>query len=328
VTIAMQGPAIAAEGLEKTYGKSVHALRGVGLRVEQGTVFGLLGPNGAGKSTTVKVLTTLTRPESGTARVAGVDLLRQPQRVRRLIGCVAQRDAVDLEATARENLMLQGQLYDMPGTVLRRRVQELLERFQLVEAADRVARTLSGGMLRKVAVALGLVHRPQVLFLDEPTAGLDPQARAEMWLDIRGLVERDGVSVLLTTHHLDEADHLADRVAIIDRGRVVAEGPPEELKKALRGDAIHVELDAEATAAAALRALERLNGRLHDVTGGARTLHARVDDGASAVPSVLAALENAGVRVAAVTMSRPSLDDVYLQHTGRTFRAAEQGESR
>jgi ABC-2 type transport system ATP-binding protein len=327
MTTASTPSAIEAEGLEKTYGKTVRALRGVSFSVERGTVFGLLGPNGAGKSTTVKILTTLSTPDAGSARVAGIDVLRHPGGVRRVIGCVAQKNAVDLEATGRENLTLQGQLYQMAGADLRRRVDELLERFHLSQAADRPARTLSGGMLRKLSVALGLVHHPAVLFLDEPTTGLDPEARAAMWADIQKLARDDGVSVLLTTHYLDEADRLADRIAIIDEGRVVAQGTSNQLKSELRGDAIHIEVDRDSAADSTQRALGHLNGRLRDVRIDGRTLHARVEDGASAVPGVLAALEAAGVCVAAVTVSRPSLDDVYLQHTGRTFRAAHEGDS-
>ncbi|MGH7608844.1 MAG: ATP-binding cassette domain-containing protein [Candidatus Dormibacteria bacterium] len=319
--------AIEAEGLDKTYGKSVHALRGVGFAVAEGTVFGLLGPNGAGKSTAVKILTTLSRPDAGWARVGGLDVLRQPKAVRRLIGCVAQKNGVDLEATGRENLTLQGQLYGMGRSELHSRVGELLGRFQLEEAADRVARTYSGGMLSKLGVALGLVHRPRVLFLDEPTTGLDPQARAEMWEEIRRLARRDGVSVLLTTHYLDEADRLADRLAIIDRGRVVAEGAPEQLKSELLGDAIHVDLDPDSSPELARSTLHGLDHQLRDLSQEGQSLHARVDHGASAVPTVLAQLEAAGVRVSAVTVSRPSLDDVYLRHTGRSFQAAHQGDN-
>jgi ABC-2 type transport system ATP-binding protein len=319
-------PAIEVDGLDKRYGKDVHALRGVTFRVEPGTIFALLGPNGAGKSTTVRILTTVSRPDSGRARVAGIDVLGDPGGVRRVIGSVAQRDAVDLEATGRENIVLQAQLHGMTDPARRRRVAHLLDRFGLTDAADRVARTYSGGMRRKLSVAMGLVHRPQVLFLDEPTTGLDPESRAAMWSEIRRLTEDDGVSVLLTTHYLDEADHLADRVAIIDGGRVITEGSPEALKSQLRGDGIHIELESDATAGNALRALAPLNGRLSQMSQRGRLLHARVDDGATAAPAVLAALETAGIRVAAVTVSRPSLDDVYLSHTGRTFGAAGNGD--
>jgi ABC-2 type transport system ATP-binding protein len=320
--------AIEAENLQKHYAKDVRALQDLSFRVERGTIFALVGPNGAGKSTAVKILATMTRPDGGRARVAGIDVVANPQGVRRIIGCVAQKDAVDLEATGRENITLQGQLYGMAGADVHRRASELLDRFTLTEAADRLTRTYSGGMRRKLGVAMGLMHRPDVLFLDEPTTGLDPEARSSLWAEIHRLAAHDGVSVLLTTHYLDEADHLAQRVAIIDQGRVVTEGTPDQLKSQLHGDAINIQLDADAPPDDALRALRTQNGRLRDVTSEGRAIHARVDDGARAVPSVLAALDAAGVSVAAVTVSRPSLDDVYLSHTGRSFNAAHAGDSR
>ncbi len=213
----MSAAAIEVQGLEKTYGKKVEALRGLSFEVASGSVFALLGPNGAGKSTTVKILTTMSRPDAGQARVAGFDVLANPQGVRRVIGCVAQKDAVDLDATGRENVVLQGQCYGMGGTELRQRVDGLLDQFNLTEAADRVSRTYSGGMRRKLGIAIGLVNRPSVLFLDEPTTELDPEARAGLWSEIRRLAG-GGVTVLLTTHYLDEADHLAGRVAIVELG--------------------------------------------------------------------------------------------------------------
>jgi ABC-2 type transport system ATP-binding protein len=306
--------AIAASDLVKTYPGGVEAVRGVSLAVPAGTVFGLLGPNGAGKSTTVKILTTLTRATSGTAVVAGHDVARDPDAVRRAIGCVFQKHAVDPEATGRENLLLQGHLYGLRGAALRSRTSGLLERFGLTEAAGGLVRTWSGGMQRKLDVAMGLMHRPAVLFLDEPTTGLDPEARAELWAEIGGLARDEGLTVLLTTHYLEEADRLADRLVIVDRGRVVAEGTAEQLKSELRGDALVVEL------ATAPGALPRLAG-VREVTVEGRTLRARVDDGARAVPAVLAELEAAGLVPASVTVARPSLDDVYLRHTGRSFSA-------
>ena len=215
--------AIEAKNLVKTY-REVRALDGLTFSVESGAIFGLLGPNGAGKSTTVKILTTLARPTSGSATVAGIDVLKDPDGVRRVIGCVAQKSGVDVEATGRENLSLQGYLYGLRGKELKQRVGELLERFRLADAADKVARTYSGGMQRKLEVAMGLVHRPQVLFLDEPTTGLDPEARAGLWEEITRLVSDDRITILLTTHYLEEADRLARRLAIVDRGRIVAEG--------------------------------------------------------------------------------------------------------
>jgi ABC-2 type transport system ATP-binding protein len=313
-------PAIEARELAKRYGE-VQALDGLSFSVPTGTVFSLLGPNGAGKSTSVKILTTLSRPDSGEARVSGIDVLSDPDRVRLAIGVVAQRSGIDPEASGRENLTLQGQLFGMRGRELRARVDELLARFDLTEAAGRMARTYSGGMQRKLDIATGLVHRPEVLFLDEPTTGLDPEARVDMWREIERLAG-EGLTVLLTTHYLEEADRLAARVAIVDRGRIVVEGAPEELKGELRGDAIHIELaEAEANGRAG-GALERLDG-IREVTLEGRMLRARADRGATAVPGALAALEAAGVPVASVTVSRPSLDDVYLRHTGRTYSEAD-----
>ena len=304
--------AIEAEGLVKDYGE-VRALDGLDLDVRAGTVFGLLGPNGAGKSTTVKILTTLSRATAGSARVAGFDVAREPLRVRRAIGVVGQKHGCDREATGRENLVLQGELYGMAHA--RARAHELLERFEL--PGDRQAKTYSGGMQRRLDVALGLVHRPQVLFLDEPTTGLDPEARALMWAEIERLASAEGMTILLTTHYLEEADRLASQLAIVDRGRIVARGTPDALKNELEGDAVQVELESEQTGAAQA-ALERVGG-LGEVLLEGRTLHARVANGAAAIPAVLAALEAHGVRAASVTLARPSLDDVYLRHAGRSY---------
>jgi ABC-2 type transport system ATP-binding protein len=314
--------AIEASALVKTYGKA-RALDGLSFSVRAGTIFALLGPNGAGKTTTIKILNTLTRPDSGTAQVAGIDVLREPERVRQAIGCVSQKHGFDAEDTGRENLTLQGRIYGLKGNELKVRVAGLLDRFGLTEAADRVVRTYSGGMQRKLDVAMGLVHRPRVLFLDEPTTGLDPHARTELWQEVTRLTNEEAISVLLTTHYLEEADRLAERVAIVDRGRIVAEGPPEKLKGELFGDAIHIEL-AQSDLGQARETLERLE-RVRDVIVEKQNVHARVDHGASVVPTMLAALESAGIKVVAVTVSRPSLDDVYLRHTGRRFVEADQG---
>ena len=257
-TATISRSTVEAEGLVKTYPGGIQALKGVSFSVRPGTVFALLGPNGAGKSTIVKILTTLSRPTAGRASIAGRDVVRDPQRVRRVIGLVSQKSAVDLEATAAENLTLQGQLYGMSGAELRRRVSSLLERLDLTDARKRIARTLSGGMQRKLDVAMGLIHQPQVLFLDEPTTGLDPETRADMWREIAKLSREDGLTVVLTTHYLEEADHLAQHVAIIDHGQVVVEGTPEGLKAELRGDAIQVEL-ADAFPESNVRAYSEVN---------------------------------------------------------------------
>ncbi len=322
--------AIATRDLKKTYPGGVTALDGLTFSVQRGAIFALLGPNGAGKSTTIKILTTLSQPDSGAANVAGFDVLREPRKVRQSIGCVAQRSGVDLDSTGRENLTLQGQLYGLRGEPLKVRVNELLDRFRLTKSADLVARTYSGGMQRKLDIATGLIHRPQVLFLDEPTTGLDPEARSDLWSEIERL-SSEGLTILLTTHYMDEADRLAERMAIVDRGRVVVEGSPEQLKAELRGDSVQIDFaDLESGASPdegnIQRVLERVNG-LREIAVDGICLHARAEHGATAVPLMITALESAGARVASVKVSRPSLDDVYLRYTGRTFEQAE-GEKR
>jgi ABC-2 type transport system ATP-binding protein len=308
--------AIVAEELRKRY-KTVQALDGLSFSVRNGEVFGLLGPNGAGKSTTVRVLTTLTRPDSGRALVAGEDVARHPNRVRSKIGYVAQDSGVDWEATGRENLLLQGRIHGMGGKQLHTRVDELLELVGLRESADRVARTYSGGMKRRLDVATGLVHRPSVLFLDEPTTGLDPEARAAMWVEVERLAEQEALTILLTTHYLEEADRLAERVAIVSEGRVVAEGTPDDLKRGLEGESITVELqEVDGRLVDAERIVAQIAG---NATVDGQQVRARVANGAQAIPTILGALDDAGVSVASVTTARPSLDDVYLHYTGRAF---------
>ena len=227
--------AIEAKALTKRYPPDVQALDGLDLEVEEGTIFALLGPNGAGKSTTVKILTTLTRPDSGEASVAGHDVLKKPDRVRRSIGVVGQKHGFDPEATGNENLVLQGAIYDLAGPELKSRVADLLERFNLTAAAQRPVKTYSGGMQRRLDIAMGLLHRPAALFLDEPTTGLDPEARVDMWEEIDRLASEEKMTILLTTHYLDEADELAAQVAIVDRGRIVANGTPERAEERSRG---------------------------------------------------------------------------------------------
>jgi ABC-2 type transport system ATP-binding protein len=316
--------AIVVEDLRKRY-KDVQALDGVSFAVRDGEVFGLLGPNGAGKSTTVRTLATLTQPDSGRALVAGEDVARNPNRVRRAIGYVAQDSGVDWEATGRENLLLQGRIHGMSGGSLRSRVEELLELVGLHEAADRVARGYSGGMKRRLDIAIGLVHRPRVLFLDEPTTGLDPEARAAMWVEVERLAAQESLTILLTTHYLEEADRLAERVAIVSRGKVVVEGKPAELKANLRGELVTVELsetvDGRIGDAAAL--VGELEGATES-SGDGQVVRVRVPNGAQAIPLILSRLEDRGFAVGAVTTSRPSLDDVYLHYTGRDFSAEDE----
>jgi ABC-2 type transport system ATP-binding protein len=318
------GASLLAEGLVKRYPGNVTALDGVSFAIEPGTIFGLLGPNGAGKSTTVRILTTLSRADGGRASVGGHDVAHSAPAVRKLIGVVGQRTAVDPEATGRENLELQGRLHGMRGGSLRDRASELLALFDLSAAAGRLVRTYSGGMQRKLDIAMGLIHRPRVLFLDEPTTGLDPEARADLWQQIHGLTRTDGLTILLTTHYLEEADRLADTLAIVDRGRIVARGTSDELKAQLRGDSVHVELSDGAHADRAVQVLGAVAGVREPAAEG-RQLRARADHATTVVPSVLAALEWAGVAVASVSLARPSLDDVYLAHTGRVYRESNGG---
>jgi ABC-2 type transport system ATP-binding protein len=316
---------IVADGLVKTYGtkdKAVRALAGISFTVSAGSVFGLLGPNGAGKSSTVKILSTLSRADDGTASVAGFDVSREPDDVRRAIGYVSQKPGFDPIATGRENLILQARLHGLSGRTARRRADELLEHFGLTEAANRLAGKWSGGMQRKLDVSLGLIHRPRVLFLDEPTTGLDPEARADMWTEISRLTAEQGLTVLLTTHYLEEADRLADRLVIIDRGAIVAAGTPEELKTGLDGDLVQVELADVTTAQTARARVSAVTG-VREVTVQAGTLRARVADGTATLPGVLSVLESGGIELLAVSVARPSLDDVYLRYAGRSFQRAD-----
>ncbi len=315
--------AIEARELVKTYPKDIRALDGLSVAVQEGTVFGLLGPNGAGKSTTVKILTTLAQADSGSASVAGLDVRSQAAAVRRVIGVVAQRSGADPTATGRENLLLSGRIQGLRGRELGRRAEELLARFGLDDAAGRMVKTYSGGMQRRLDVAMGLIHRPEVLFLDEPTAGLDPESRSAMWDEIARLSAGDGLTILLTTHYLEEADRLASQLAIVDRGQVVAAGRPDELKARMHGDTVHVELAVPAEPAQLDDVLRQVPA-VREVSVTGTQLSARADDGATAVPALLSALERAEIAVHGITAARPTLDDVYLRYAGRRFAEAEQ----
>jgi ABC-2 type transport system ATP-binding protein len=315
--------AIAVDGLRKRYGE-VQALDGVSFAVREGEIFGLLGPNGAGKSTTVRVLVTLTHPDDGTASVGGHDVVREAGAVRRAIGYVPQESGIDRRATGRENLVLQGRVNGMHGRALRERVDELLGVVGIADDADRIVQGYSGGMRRRLDVALGLVHRPRVLFLDEPTTGLDPEARVAMWEEVGRLAKQESLTILLTTHYLEEADELADRLAIVSQGKVIVEGTPGELKSRLSGDAVHVEL-ADGQVEDARQVLERVHAPVETTLADGRTLVSRVSDGGHALPGILSALAGAGIPVAAVSVHRPSLDDVYLHYTGREFATEDRG---
>ncbi len=308
--------AIVIENLSKTYANGVKAVDGVTLKIKQGEIFGLLGPNGAGKSTTVRMLTTLTAPSGGGAQVAGCDIARDPSGVRARIGYVAQASGVDKWATGRENLALQARLMRVPSAEVESRVTRLLQWVRLEEAAQRIVKTYSGGMKRRLDLAMGLVNDPGVLFLDEPTTGLDPETRAALWSDLIRLRKERNLTVLITTHYLDEADRLCDRLAIIDKGKVVVEGTPAELKALIRGDTVSLEVGEEAPRAVDL--LRSVAGVLQTLQDGA-TVIARVEQGATALPVLITALEKSGVAVRSATLGRPSLDDVYMHHTGHRF---------
>jgi ABC-2 type transport system ATP-binding protein len=315
-------PVVQAYDLHKSYKGDVPALDGLSFSVLAGSVYALLGPNGAGKTTTMRILTTLSRPDQGQASVAGIDVLSQPARVRSVIGAVSQHTGAVSLLTGAENLELQGQLYGMRGRELRRRAGELLEAFGLAEAGRRPARTYSGGMRRRLDIAMVLMHRPAVLFLDEPTTGLDPDGRAGLWAVLAGLAAA-GTTILVTTHYLEEADQYADQVAIVDRGRIVAEGAPADLKARLHGDSVLLEVDQADRAELAEKVLAQIP-QVTGVSADGAALRARVADGSRALPAVLAGLEAGGVPVRSVTIARPSLDDVYSHHAGRSFGQAER----
>ncbi|MGI8682100.1 MAG: ATP-binding cassette domain-containing protein [Mycobacteriales bacterium] len=314
--------AILAEGLHKRYGEVV-ALDGVDLAVPEGTVLGLLGPNGAGKTTAVRVLTTLTKPDAGRAEVAGLDVVRDPARVRTLIGLAGQYAAVDENLTGRENLVLVGRLNHMARADARSRATLLLARFELIDAADRTAKTYSGGMRRRLDLAAALVNRPPVLFLDEPTTGLDPRSRTELWSIIGELVA-DGTTLLLTTQYLEEADRLANRISVVDGGRVIAEGTSSELKARLGGTALEVGVPDESAVQEAAAVLAPL-GTLAERDGDGTTLRLTVDDGPRALVEVVRGLDARGITATSLALREPSLDDVFLALTGHA--AVSDGES-
>ncbi|MFE7631240.1 ATP-binding cassette domain-containing protein [Kocuria sp. NPDC057446] len=324
----MTGPLIEVEGLTKTYrsrSRTVHALSGLDLSVPEGIVKGLLGPNGAGKTTVVKVLTTLITPDAGTARIDGVDVVADPARIRRMIGASGQYAAVDENLTGTENLRMVGRLYHLGGATARRRAAELLEMFDLEEAGDRPVKGYSGGMRRRLDLAGALVIRPRVLFLDEPTTGLDPRSRIGLWDGIRSLVQ-DGTTVLLTTQYLEEADQLADEISVIDDGSVIAAGTPDELKTRLGGHRVVVVLQDTAEAGRATDVLARHGEGAPTLDEQGRELQVPVREGPQALQRILAELDTQGVDLHDAGMRRPTLDDVFLSLTGHTAaQAADTG---
>ncbi|MET9468344.1 ATP-binding cassette domain-containing protein [Streptomyces sp. NPDC006544] len=305
--------AVLSEGLEKNYGE-VHALRGLDLTVPEGTVCGLLGPNGAGKTTAVRILATLTAPTAGRALVAGHDVVRDPAAVRRAIGVTGQYASVDGDLTGRENLRLFARLAGLRGRAARGRADELLDHFGLTEAADRVAGTWSGGMRRRLDLAAGLVTRPRVLFLDEPTTGLDPAAREQIWTAVRGLA-REGTSVLLTTQYLEEADRLADDIVVVDHGRTAATGTPSELKARI-GSYAEVTVDEPAALGGAAGVLDQLTGGLPALDRERLTVGVTVLDSGLTLPRIVRALDAAGIAVTDASLRPPTLDEVFLRLTG------------
>ena len=319
--------AILAEGLVKSYGET-RALDGLDLRVEEGTVLGLLGPNGAGKTTAVRVLATLLKPDAGRAEVAGLDVLGQAGELRTRIGLTGQYAALDENLTGHENLTMFGRLYHLPKKHAKRRADELLERFDLTDAASRLAKTYSGGMRRRLDLAASLVVSPPVLFLDEPTTGLDPRSRLEMWDVIEELVS-GGTTLLLTTQYLDEADRLADRIAVVDGGRAIAEGTADELKARVGGERLEISVAEGGDREAAVRVLGRYglggegNVRLED---DRRRMSVTVEGGARILASVVRDLDAAEVEIGDLGLHRPTLDDVFLALTGRAAEPSSKDE--
>jgi ABC-2 type transport system ATP-binding protein len=312
-------PIIETVGLRRTFkgrGGTVEAVAGVDLSVAAGDIFGFLGPNGAGKTTTLRILATLLPPTAGTACVAGFDVAREAREVRTRIGYVAQSGGSYRESTGREELVIQGRLFGMSKADAGVRAVEILEALDLADAADRTCATYSGGMRRRLNIGIGMVHRPALLFLDEPTTGLDPQARARLWEEIRKLRET-GATVFLTTHYLEEADALCDRLAIIDHGRIVAEGSPTELKHEISGDVLTIGVDGNCDEVVKLLAAQPFVREVGLEDGLVRLF---VDRGEEAVPAVLRLLDAQGLAPSTMDLHRPSLDDVFLKKTGRSLR--------
>ncbi|MEM3737296.1 MAG: ATP-binding cassette domain-containing protein [Candidatus Bathyarchaeia archaeon] len=313
---------IEAEGLTKIYNKTHFAVNHISFSVEDGEVFGFLGPNGAGKTTTIKMLTTLTKPTEGRASVCGVDVRSHPEKVRSLIGLVPQELTVDDDLTGVDNLMLQAKLYRLSGREAEARINELLDLVGLRDFARRVVKTYSGGMRKRLELIGGLIHRPRLLFLDEPTLGLDVQTRAIIWDYIHKLNREEGITIFLTTHYMDEADQLCDRIAIIDHGQIVKAGTPSELKDSLGGDVIEVGL-ADDRPEISVSFAEIIN--VHEVKKVGGVYRVKVSRGEEALPLILGKLLGAGVQVKRVSLVKPSLDQVFLEYTGRSLRDEQQG---
>ena len=319
------GSIIEARGLKRTFktrgakGKVIEAVRGIDLTVREGEIVGFLGPNGAGKTTTLKMLCTLLTPTDGTATVVGADLRRAPVEVRRRIGYVSQAGSTSSDARAGEEIVSNAQLYGIDRKVARARGEALLAALELSDVWDRTCGSLSGGQRRRLDIVMGLIHQPRLVFLDEPSTGLDPQSRANLWTHIRKLRDELGTTVFLTTHYMDEADSLSDRILIIDHGTIVAEGTPAELKKRVSGDTVTLTLRSEADAAQSADIAARLDGADTPVVE-THVVRLHVPEGAAALPVLLGHLTKSGIDAIGVDVNRPTLDDVFLTLTGRSLR--------
>jgi ABC-2 type transport system ATP-binding protein len=325
---------INVRNLVKRYGSGPSAVQGISFEVNAGEFFGFLGPNGAGKSTTIKILTTLMPKTSGSVSIGGFDLDKEPYKIRQLIGVQSQETALDLDLTGRENLMLQGHLQHMSGQMLEKRVNELLGLVALEDGADERAAFYSGGMKKRLDLATSLIHSPKILFLDEPTTGLDPQSRAAIWSYLRRLNKEEGITIFLTTQYLEEADKLCDRLSIIDHGQIVAQGTPQEMKWEIAADAVSLTIaNGQDTAAtdsgnaivAARQVLSRING-VTEIIGSDNGLIVYGKNGAFMVPEIVRTLDTADIKISSINVSSPTLDDVFLKHTGRRIRSEVQKE--
>jgi ABC-2 type transport system ATP-binding protein len=317
------GAIIEVRDLVKVFDQKIRAVDGVTFDVQEGEIFGFLGPNGAGKSTTINMLVTLHRPTAGSARVMGLDVVKEARKVRQVIGLVPQDLTVDDDLSGRENMMLQADLYNVDRKAAEERIEELLKLVNLEDAADRLVKTYSGGMRKRLELAEGLIHRPKVLFLDEPTLGLDIQTRAVMWEHIRKLKREHNMTVFMTTHYLEEADSLCDRIGIIDHGRIMALDPPATLKRSLGGDVVQMSIDDGGDFSATIQS----SPGVIEVKREGSEYRVKVLRGDTAMPSILKAINEAGGAVSSVTLQRPNMDQVFLEYTGRSLRDAEQTEN-
>ena len=312
--------AINVKNLHKTYRNGLKALSGVSFDIDYGEIFGLLGPNGAGKSSTIRILATLSKMSSGKVKICGKTLKSNEGDARKNFGYVAQSSGVDQWATGKENLILQAQMERVPNKLIDLRVTELLDWMNLIEASSKLVKSYSGGMKRRLEIAMGLIHQPKILFLDEPTAGLDPESRKSLWLDLKRLQKEQKMTVLITTHYLEEADYLCDRIAIIDQGIVITEGTPEYLKADISGDTItlkiHEKLDV------ALPVIQSIEG-VTSVSKNDQYINVKVTNGSKLIPKIISLLEKKLITVNSLSYSNPSLDDVYFKHTGKHYTAKD-----